>query len=104
MVTKSSRPTAPTSLTRWQTVLLLLAAFLMTHALGAHLDIIISHTTEVRQKLAATNIAKPQATNPTPQADWVKTATNFDAVVKLVDVKGKQFKDVKFNFPKGNEN
>ena len=37
------------------------------------------------------------------QADWLKTATNFDAVVKLVDVKGKAFKDVKFNFPKGNE-
>lgn len=37
------------------------------------------------------------------QADWVKTATNFDAVVKLVDVKGRPFKDVKFNFPKGNE-
>ena len=37
------------------------------------------------------------------QADWLKTATNFDAVVKLLDVKGKQFKDVKFNFPKGNE-
>ncbi|MBM3829904.1 MAG: hypothetical protein FJ406_05140 [Verrucomicrobia bacterium] len=37
------------------------------------------------------------------QADWIKTATNFDAVVKLVDVKGKTFKDVKFNFPKGNE-
>ena len=37
------------------------------------------------------------------QADWLKTATKFDAVVKLVDVKGKAFKDVKFNFPKGNE-
>jgi len=37
------------------------------------------------------------------QADWLKTATNFDAVVKFVDVKGKAFKDVKFNFPKGNE-
>lgn len=37
------------------------------------------------------------------QADWLKTATNFDAVVKLVDVKGKAFKDVKFNFPKGSE-
>ena len=37
------------------------------------------------------------------QADWLKTATNFDAVVKLVDVKGKAFKDVRFNFPKGNE-
>lgn len=37
------------------------------------------------------------------QADWLKTATNFDAVVKLVDVKGKAFKAVKFNFPKGNE-
>jgi hypothetical protein len=37
------------------------------------------------------------------QADWLKTAMNFDAIVKLVDVKGRQFKDVKFNFPKGNE-
>jgi hypothetical protein len=37
------------------------------------------------------------------QANWLKTATHFDAVVKLVEVKGKAFKDVKFNFPKGNE-
>jgi hypothetical protein len=37
------------------------------------------------------------------QADWLKTATNFAAAVKLVAPKGKPFKDVKSKLPKGNE-
>jgi len=37
------------------------------------------------------------------QAEWLKTTPVFDAVVKLVSIRGKEFQDVKFNFPKGNE-
>ncbi|RRJ96131.1 hypothetical protein Ga0100231_019535 [Opitutaceae bacterium TAV4] len=39
------------------------------------------------------------------QADWIGTeaAENFDAVVEAITIKGTQFKAVKFNFPKGNE-
>jgi len=34
-------------------------------------------------------------------ADWVKTATNFNAVIPSITLKGKTFKDVKVTFPKG---
>lgn len=37
------------------------------------------------------------------QSDKLKGLKNFDAVVVDITVKGKQFKDTKFNFPKGNE-
>ena len=33
----------------------------------------------------------------------LKDAPDFDAVLKAITIKGKEFKDVKFNFPKGNE-
>jgi hypothetical protein len=39
----------------------------------------------------------------TAQSDQLKNVKEFDAVVSDVTIKGKQFKDVKFNFPKGNE-
>lgn len=35
------------------------------------------------------------------QADWLKTTKTFDAVVKSVSVRGKDFTALKFNFPKG---
>jgi hypothetical protein len=37
------------------------------------------------------------------QSDRLKGATDFDGVIKTITVKGKDFKDVKFNFPKGSE-
>lgn len=37
------------------------------------------------------------------QSDKLKDLKVFDAVVAAIMVKGKEFKDVKFNFPKGNE-
>ncbi|MEW6303691.1 MAG: hypothetical protein AB1705_09485 [Verrucomicrobiota bacterium] len=36
------------------------------------------------------------------QAEWLKSATNFDAVVKEIIIKDKTYKAVPFNFPKGN--
>lgn len=35
------------------------------------------------------------------QADWLKTAKSFDAVVKSIAVRGKDYTALKFNFPKG---
>ena len=35
------------------------------------------------------------------QADWLKSAKSFDAVVKNVSVRGKSYAALKFNFPKG---
>lgn len=37
------------------------------------------------------------------QADWLKTTPNFDAVIKTINVRGTVFSDVKFNYPKGND-
>ena len=34
-------------------------------------------------------------------AEWIKTATNFNAVIPTITLKGKTFKDVKVTFPKG---
>jgi peptidoglycan/xylan/chitin deacetylase (PgdA/CDA1 family) len=36
-------------------------------------------------------------------SEKLKGVTTFDGKVVSIDVKGKPFKDVKFNFPKGNE-
>jgi hypothetical protein len=37
------------------------------------------------------------------QSDRLKGATDFDGVIKMISIKGKQFKDVEFNFPDGVE-
>lgn len=37
------------------------------------------------------------------QADWLKTAAEFDATLKTITIRGTVFNDVKFNFPKGND-
>ncbi len=37
------------------------------------------------------------------QADWLKTANDFDATMKSIAIRGTTFADVKFNFPKGND-
>ncbi|MDB6126773.1 MAG: hypothetical protein JWM35_669 [Verrucomicrobia bacterium] len=37
------------------------------------------------------------------QADWLKTTPVFDATLKSITIRGTTFTDVKFNFPKGND-
>ena len=37
------------------------------------------------------------------QSDSLKGVTQFDGVIKDITTRGTNFKDVKFNFPKGNE-
>lgn len=37
------------------------------------------------------------------QADWLRTATQFEGVLRSVTVRGATFTGVKFNFPKGND-
>jgi hypothetical protein len=37
------------------------------------------------------------------QADWLKTAREFDATLKNITIRGSTFTDVQFNFPKGND-
>jgi hypothetical protein len=37
------------------------------------------------------------------KADWLKTTAQFDATLKTITVRGTTFRDVKFNFPKGND-
>lgn len=37
------------------------------------------------------------------QADWLKSAADFDGVLKSITIRGTTFSGVKFNFPKGND-
>ena len=37
------------------------------------------------------------------QADWLKTSPTFDGTLKEIVVRGKTYSNVKFNFPKGND-
>jgi hypothetical protein len=37
------------------------------------------------------------------QSERLKGATDFDGIIKTISIKGKEFKNVAFNFPKGNE-
>ena len=37
------------------------------------------------------------------QAEWLKTAGNFDATLRSITIRGTTFTDVKFNFPQGND-
>ena len=37
------------------------------------------------------------------EADWLKTTTTFDAVIKMLAVRGKEYRNIAFNFPKGND-
>jgi hypothetical protein len=39
----------------------------------------------------------------TAQAEWLKTAKTFDAVLKELKVQGSVYQNVAFNFPKGND-
>jgi len=37
------------------------------------------------------------------QADWLKAAKSFDAVLPQIEVRGSIYTNVEFNFPKGND-
>jgi hypothetical protein len=64
----------------------------------------------VSKTLVFRAVANP-ATGETPgdsslfeaQADWLKSTSQFDAVLKTLTVRGTTFTDVRFNFPKGND-
>jgi hypothetical protein len=37
------------------------------------------------------------------QAEWLKTTASFDATLRSIAIRGRDFSGVKFNFPRGNE-
>ena len=37
------------------------------------------------------------------QAEWLKTTASFDATLAALDIRGTNFTEVAFNFPKGND-
>jgi hypothetical protein len=53
------------------------------------------------------NLATGETLTATSQyeakADWLKTTKEFDATLKDIKVRGTEFSDVKFSFPKGND-
>ena len=61
--------------------------------------------TQERLTFMRTPVAgKPLATESSlfeGMAEWVKTATNFQAVIPTITLKGRTFKDVRVTFPKG---
>jgi hypothetical protein len=90
---------------------------LQAYVLDAHADNYVS-VPETSFDLVATIGGKPEritlqrtpaAGKPVSQAsslfegtaDWVKTATNFNAVIPSITLKGRTFKDVRVSFPKG---
>lgn len=96
------------------------AGKLTAYILGAHLDGFVRLPVESFE-VAAVVAGQPQpllfkavgntATGEKPgdtsqfeaAADWLKTTPAFDAVLPEITVRGTAFKDVRFNFPKGNE-
>jgi hypothetical protein len=37
------------------------------------------------------------------QSDWLKSNSNFDGILEEIMIKGKAYRNVQFNFPKGND-
>lgn len=37
------------------------------------------------------------------QADWLKTTTNFNAIIESLVIRGTRYENIPFNFPAGNE-
>lgn len=67
----------------------------------------VGGATQVLELRAAANPATGETVGDTAQfegqADWLKTTKEFDATLKTIAIRGTTFRDVRFNFPKGNE-
>jgi hypothetical protein len=62
---------------------------------------------QVLELRAVANLATGEKVGDTSQfegiADWLKSTPRFDARLAEITVRGKTYRDVSFNFPKGNE-
>ena len=85
---------------------------LQAYVLDGHADKYVEvpeSSFELVATIGAAASAAPAAGKPLSQAsslfegtaEWVKTATNFNAVIPAITLHGKTFKDVKVTFPKG---
>jgi hypothetical protein len=96
------------------------AGKLTAYVLDAHLEDFI-RIPAAGFEIAATAAGRPETLTLTPvanlatgetvgdsaefatQADWLKTTSEFDAVLSSITIRGATFTGVKFNFPQGNE-
>lgn len=65
-----------------------------------------AHATTIKLNGVANSLTGETASNTSEfagQSDKLKGVSEFDGVIKAVSIKGKQFNNVAFNFPKGNE-
>ena len=62
---------------------------------------------EALQLGAVANAATGETVGDTSQfaagAEWLKTTTNFSAVIPMIEIRGQSFTNVAFKFPEGNE-
>ena len=67
----------------------------------------VKDTDQSLELFAVANAATGETIGDTSQfeatADWLKTTPRFDARLTEVTIRGKTYRDVSFNFPKGNE-
>jgi hypothetical protein len=73
----------------------------------SEIEIIINNPSATIKLSGVSNSLTGETTTDTSefwgQSNRLKGATDFDGVIKTITIKGKQFKDVKFNFPGGVE-
>lgn len=67
----------------------------------------VNGTTQTLVLAAVANPATGETVGDTSlfegQADWLKTARDFDGTLKSITIRGTTFTEVNFNFPKGND-
>jgi hypothetical protein len=73
----------------------------------SEIEIVINNPTATIKLGGVSNSLTGETTSDTSefggQSNRLKGATDFDGVIKTISIKGKQFKDVKFDFPDGVE-
>ena len=81
--------------------------FIRSSVPTVEIDATVNGATQVLVLNAVANPATGETIGDTSlfegQADWLKTAKEFDATLKTITIRGTTFTDVKFNFPKGND-
>jgi hypothetical protein len=84
-----------------------LEQFLRVSAPSLRITASIGGTEQVLELKAVSNQATGERAGDTSQfegtADWLKSNPSFDARLQELTVRGKTYRDVAFNFPKGNE-
>jgi hypothetical protein len=81
--------------------------FIRSSDLSIEIDASVNGAPQILVLVAIANPATGETVGDTSlfeaQADWLKTTGDFDATLKGITIRGSQFTNVKFNFPKGTD-